>query len=57
MLDMARPVMGKDRDTMKWARQNSDWLDNQRPIDLIETDDGATRVFEYIEKYVRSQTE
>jgi len=49
MLDMARPVMDKDNATMKWARDASKWLDDLRPIDLIETDDGAARVFAYIE--------
>lgn len=55
MLDKARPVMGKDNKTMKWAREINKRLDDQRPIDLIETDDGAERVFAYIEEYVRSQ--
>ena len=55
MLDMARPVMGKDRATMKWARKASEWLDGLRPVDLIETDDGAARVFAYIEDFMRSQ--
>jgi 6-hydroxy-3-succinoylpyridine 3-monooxygenase len=55
MLDKARPVMGKDNATMKWARETNKWLDDLRPIDLIETDDGAERVFAYIEEYVRSQ--
>ena len=55
MLDMARPVMGKDSATMKWARKASEWLDGLRPVDLIETDDGAARVFAYIEDFMRSQ--
>lgn len=55
MLDKARPVMRKDNATMKWAREINKWLDDLRPIDLIETDDGAERVFAYIEEYVRSQ--
>ena len=52
MLELARPVLGKDRETMKWARTPNEWLDNKRPIDLIETDDGAERVFLYIKNYV-----
>jgi len=55
MLDKARPFMCTDRKTMKWARESNKWLDDLRPIDLIETDDGAQRVFAYIEDFVRSQ--
>ncbi len=55
MLDMARPFMGKDNATMKWARETNGWLDNLRPIDLIETDEGAKRVFDYIERYAQSK--
>ena len=56
MLDKARPVMKNDSKTMKWAREISEWLDDQRPIDLIETDEGADRVFAYIDKYVGSKS-
>ncbi|MYM55188.1 NYN domain-containing protein [Thalassovita mangrovi] len=56
MLDLARPVLCKDNATMKWAREPNKWLSDLRPIDLIETDEGAARVFAYIEEYVRSQS-
>lgn len=57
MLEMARPVLKKDSATMRWAREANKWLGGQRPIDLIETDDGAARVYAYIEEYVRSQSQ
>ncbi|MEJ6391133.1 antitoxin Xre/MbcA/ParS toxin-binding domain-containing protein [Gymnodinialimonas ulvae] len=51
LLDLARPVLGKDNAIMKWAREENSWLEGMRPIDLIETDEGAERVFAYIRDY------
>lgn len=55
MLEMARPVLRTEGETLKWARRPSDHLGGHRPIDLIETDEGATKVFEYIESYIRDR--
>lgn len=55
MLEMARPVLGKEGKIMAWARLPNEWLGRACPIHLIETDEGAAQVFEYIENYIRSQ--
>lgn len=55
MLELARPVLKTDGKIMKWAKEPAKWLNEQRPIDLIETDEGAESVFEYIKEYVKSQ--
>lgn len=55
MLELARPVLGKEGKIMKWAREPNDWMGNQRPIDLLETDEGAAQVFAYIEDYIAKQ--
>lgn len=55
MIELARPVLQKEGKIMSWAREESKWLGNQRPIDLIETDEGAQKVFDYIEVYIQSR--
>lgn len=55
LLELARPVLQKEGKIMSWARQENEWLDGLRPIDLIETDDGAARVFAYIEGYIQAK--
>lgn len=55
MLEMARPVLRTEGEIFKWARQESDHLGSRRPIDLIETDEGAAEVFTYIETYIRDR--
>ncbi len=57
MLDLARPVLGKEGKIMKWAREPNEWLGDARPIDLIETDEGAEHVFAYIRQYVADHKE
>lgn len=52
MLQMAAPVLKGRGKIMKWANSPSRHLGDRRPIDLIETDDGATQVFEYIQTYI-----
>lgn len=55
MIELARPVLQKEGKIMSWAREENKWLDGARPIDLIETEEGAAKVFAYIEGYIRSQ--
>lgn len=52
LLEMAKPVLGKRGATMKWANNPNEWMGQQKPIDLIETDEGAQVVFDYIERYI-----
>jgi uncharacterized protein (DUF2384 family) len=55
MLEMARPVLRTEGEILKWARKESDHLGNRRPIDLIETDEGAAEVFTYIDTHIRDR--
>ena len=48
MIEMFELAKVKKAAAMKWSRKNCVQLDGLRPIDLIETDDGAARVFDYI---------
>jgi 6-hydroxy-3-succinoylpyridine 3-monooxygenase len=54
MITHAKPVLGKESSIMRWARSDNKFLDDQRPIDLIETDAGAGKVFDYIADYIRN---
>lgn len=51
MIELAMPVMGKQAKILSWAHKPSEWLDGATPIDLLETDEGAQKVFDYIEYY------
>ena len=57
MISLAKPVLCKEAAIMKWAHTDCKHLDCQRPIDLIETDDGAERVFNYITNYKHDHPE
>ncbi|WP_244293951.1 NYN domain-containing protein [Pannonibacter carbonis] len=52
MLELARPVLGTDAAVFKWARRHSEHFGGRRPIDLVETNEGAAELFDYIEAYV-----
>lgn len=54
MIELAKPVLYKEGKIMSWAREENKWLGGERPIDLIETDEGAKKVFAYIEGYIQS---
>ncbi|WP_374109219.1 NYN domain-containing protein [Rhizobium sp. B21/90] len=53
MLEIAKPVLNTDGEILKWARSAVTHLGGLRPIDMIETDAGAEKVFQYIETYIR----
>ena len=55
LIAKAKPVLGGEGRIMKWAREPNQWLNDQKPIDLIETDEGAALVFAYIDKYIKDQ--
>ncbi len=52
MTEMSRPVLKSEGAIMKWARKECEYLSSKKPIDLLETDEGAQAVFRYIEKYI-----
>jgi len=55
LLTMAKPVLKGRGETMKWAARPNEYMQNQRPLDLIATDEGAQLVFSYIENYIAEQ--
>lgn len=52
VLALATPVVGSRGQAFKWMQKASPYLANQAPIDLIDTEDGAAQVVQYIERYV-----
>jgi 6-hydroxy-3-succinoylpyridine 3-monooxygenase len=52
LLEMARPVLGKRGAVMKWGSAANGCMGGKKPIDLIETEEGAQVVFDYIERYI-----
>lgn len=52
VLTAAMPVLGTSGKVFKWMEDKNPYLDDQVPITLIETDDGAARVLAYIAKYI-----
>lgn len=56
VLDLAIPLVGRSQ-TFKWMSAPNSYLNNQVPIELLDTDDGARQVVEYIERYTASLAE
>ena len=56
ILLLATPIAGGRAAAFKWMSNNNPYLDNEAPIDLIETEDGAMKVKQYIERYIAHQT-
>ncbi|WP_327500212.1 MbcA/ParS/Xre antitoxin family protein [Pseudomonas amygdali] len=38
--------------TFKWLEKPKPYLDHKRPIELAESDEGATRVLEYMKNWI-----
>lgn len=55
VIELAKPVLGTNAKIMQWARTKNKLFNDRSPLELIETDDGAEVVFQYIEKYVQDQ--
>ncbi|WP_277573799.1 NYN domain-containing protein [Xanthomonas euvesicatoria] len=51
----ALPIKPKPGDFFQWAEKANDYMDKQRPIDLLESDAGAAVVMAYITGYIRDQ--
>lgn len=56
VLTLATAVLGRRGKAFKWMEEANPYLDGQAPIDLVETDTGAARVIEYIERYRQELT-
>lgn len=56
IIDLAKPVLGKNGKIMRWVHEKNEVFENRSPLELLETDDGAEVVFEYIKKYVQESS-
>ncbi|ALE01104.1 6-hydroxy-3-succinoylpyridine 3-monooxygenase [Pseudomonas syringae] len=57
ILDLAIPVRGSKAAAFKWMDQHNPYLDNERPIELAESVEGANRVLEYIRNYIAQRAQ
>lgn len=55
--DLAIPVRGSKASAFKWMEQPNPHVDNQRPIELIETIEGANRVLVYMRNWITQQAQ
>lgn len=55
ILDLAIPIRGSQSEVFKWMGEPNEYLDNQLPIELVETKEGAERVLAYIHEWVANQ--
>lgn len=53
VLALAAPIRGSRGAAFKWLEEANPYLDGEVPIDLVETEEGAQRVLDYIEQWVR----
>jgi len=52
ILELAIPVRGSKAAVFKWMEQSNPHLGGERPIELAETVEGASRVLEYIRNWI-----
>lgn len=57
ILELAIPVRGSKAAAFKWMEQPNEYLNNERPIELAETVDGANLVLEYIRNWITQQVQ
>lgn len=55
LIELAQPIRKGRQKIMKWANTACAALDGQKPITLIESDDGAARVFSYLRALVEER--
>lgn len=55
ILSLAIPVRRSKAAAFKWMEQPNPYLDGARPIELIETVEGANRVLEYMRNWIARQ--
>jgi len=55
ILELAIPVRGSKAAAFKWMEQPNQYLDGERPIELVETVEGANRVLDYIRGWIAQQ--
>lgn len=55
VLNLATPICGGRGRAFKWMEDPNSHLNGASPIDLVETEDGAQQVFDYINSYHRTR--
>jgi 6-hydroxy-3-succinoylpyridine 3-monooxygenase len=55
ILELAIPVTGKKSSAFKWMEKPNPHLGGERPIELAETVEGASRVLEYMRNWITQQ--
>ncbi len=55
VIEAAIPIKSRRGDVLKWMEIPNPYLGGARPIKLVETDEGAALVLEYIENYIRDR--
>ena len=50
----AKPIKKKAGEFFEWAESPNPYLGNERPLDLLATDDGAVMVMQYIQAYIEN---
>lgn len=53
---LAIAIVGSRGKAYKWMEEANPYLDDMAPIDLAESEDGAAKVMDYIQKYIAHQT-
>ncbi|WP_053214797.1 antitoxin Xre/MbcA/ParS toxin-binding domain-containing protein [Pseudomonas sp. Q12-87] len=56
VLKLAIPIRGDRGKAFKWMEQPNSHLDGQRPIELVETEEGTQQVLSYIQDWIAHQT-
>ncbi len=55
VLKMAIPVRGSRGKAFKWMEEPNPFLDGLAPIDMVETEEGAAKVMQYISQYIAAK--
>ncbi|MNF56582.1 6-hydroxy-3-succinoylpyridine 3-monooxygenase HspA [compost metagenome] len=55
VLELAIPIRGDRAKTFKWMEQPITYLGGYRPIELVETRQGAQQVLDYIQGWISHQ--
>ncbi|MEH6825526.1 MAG: antitoxin Xre/MbcA/ParS toxin-binding domain-containing protein [Motiliproteus sp.] len=52
VLERATPIRGSRAKAFRWMEQDNEHMDGAAPIDLIDTDEGAAIVNDYIDRWI-----
>ena len=52
ILELAKPIRRSQSEVFKWMNQENEYLNGERPIDMIETEKGSLEVLEYIKAWI-----